>query len=314
VRQLRPSPLVVITGPTAVGKSALALDLAERFDAEIISADSRQVYAGMSIGTAAPTPADMQRVPHYLVGHVEPDEPYDIARFAREVDASLEAIWARGRAALLVGGSYHYIRTVVDRLALPSVPPSASLRNRLEREAEVIGAAALHARLAEIDPAAAATILPGNLRRTVRALEVIELTGRPFSEQSRSRGPARLALRLALTCERGELYRRIDDRVDTMLSDGWAEEVRSLLERGFGAELPSMSGSGYRELVAHLRGEISLDEAAQLARYSTHAFARRQYTWFRRDALLHWVERGPDLYSRAEGLVRDYLSNGEDGG
>jgi tRNA dimethylallyltransferase len=304
----------VITGPTAVGKSALALELAEQFGAEIISADSRQVYSGMPIGTAAPTPSDRQRVPHHLVGHVEPDELYDIARFAREADASLGAIWARGRPAILVGGSYHYIRTVVERLTLPGVPPSASVRLRLENEAAQVGAAELHARLAAIDPSAAAQILPGNLRRTVRALEVIELTGRRFSEQSRQRGPARPALRLALTCDRSELYRRIDDRVDTMLADGWLDEVRALLERGFGADLPSMSGSGYRELVAHLGGEITLREAAQRARYATHAFARRQYAWFRRDTLLQWVERGPDLYSRAEGLVRDYLANGDDGG
>ncbi len=302
--------LVVLTGPTAVGKSVLALALAERFGAEIISADSRQVYRGMEIGTAVPTPEDRARVPHHLVSYVEPDQPYDVATYQRDAEAALAGVAARGRPALLVGGSYHYIQAVVERLALPAVPPQPELRARLEAEEAALGTAALYARLAALDPAAAADILPGNLRRIVRALEVIEVTGRPFSAQSRRRGPPRPALRLALTCPRSELYRRIDERVDDMLAAGWLEEVRALLARGFDRRLPSMSASGYRELAAYLEGELTLEEAVRRTKFSTHAFARRQYAWFRRDPALVWIERGPGLERQAERLIHDYLTGG----
>ena len=303
--------LVVLSGPTAVGKSALALELAERFGAEIVSADSRQVYRGMEIGTAAPSLADRARIPHHLVSYVEPDEAYDVARYQRDADAVLAEIAHRGRPALLVGGSYHYIQAVVERLHLPGVPPQPAIRARLEAEAAAIGAAALHARLAALDPAAAAAILPGNLRRTIRALEVIDVTGRRFSEQSRERGAPRAALRLALTCARAELYRRIDARVEAMLAAGWLDEVRALLARGIDRRYPSMSASGYRELAAHLVGELTLETAVQRTKFSTHAFARRQYAWLRRDAALVWIERGPWMTRRAEELMRAYLEGGD---
>ena len=299
--------LIVLTGPTAVGKSALALGLAERFGAEIISADSRQVYRGMRIGTAAPSASDRARVRHHLVDYVEPDEPYDVARYQCDSEAALAEVASRRRPALLVGGSYHYIQAVVERLVLPGVPAHPDLRARLEAEGARVGPLALHARLAALDPAAAEAIVPANVRRTIRALEVIELTGRPFSSLSRRRAAARPALRLVLTCAREELYRRIDDRVEAMLREGWLDEVGALLARGVDRRAPAMSASGYRELVAVLEGELGLDEAMQRTKYSTHAFARRQYAWLRRDRELVWVERGPDMEPRAMALMRDYL-------
>ncbi len=302
--------MIVLCGPTAVGKSALALRLAERFGAAIVSADSRQVYRGMEIGTAAPTADELARVPHYMVGYLDPSDPYDVATYQRDADACLAKLAERGMPTLLVGGSYHYVQAVIERLSLPSVPPHPQIRFALEAAAAKIGASGLHARLAALDPDAAEDILPANLRRTIRALEVIEVTGRRFSEQSRERGPARPCLRLALTCERADLYRRIDNRVDEMLRNGWPEEVRALLNRGLSVDLPAMSASGYRELVAYLSGEMGLEQAAQLVKFSTHAFARRQYAWLRRDAKLHWLSRGPEMEPAAEMLVRDYLALG----
>jgi len=229
----RSQPLVVISGPTAVGKSALAMALAPRFRAEIISADSRQVYRGMDIGTAKPTHADRARVPHHCLDLVDPDEPYSAARYREDGEAALAAVWCRGRVAFVVGGTLHYIQTLVDRLPLPGVAPDPELRRELEAVAAREGPPALHARLAALDPAAAAAIDARNLRRVVRALEVCLRSGGRFSELGRRPGEARPALRLALCMERRDLYRRIDARIREMLADGWLEEVRRLLARGY---------------------------------------------------------------------------------
>ena len=307
----RDPPLLVLTGPTAVGKSALALALAERFGAEIVSADSRQVYRLMDVGTAKPTPAERARVPHHLLDLVDPDEPFSVADYQAAADAALADLAARRRVALLVGGSPHYVQAVVDRLTLPRVTPQPALRRELEALAAAEGPPALHARLAALDPQAAARADPANVRRLVRAIEVVVATGQPFSSLGRRRGPPRPALHLALTAPRAELYARIDARVDAMLSAGWLAEVEALLARGYPPSLPSLSATGYRELAQVVRGERPLAEAVALIRYRTHAFARRQYTWLRRDDRLEWYSIGADLQARVAERVSRYLQQGE---
>lgn len=301
------APLIVLTGPTGIGKSALALALAERFGGEILVADSRQVYRELDIGTAKPTPAERARVPHHLLDLVPPDASFSVADYQAAAEAALADVARRGRLPLLVGGTLHYIQAVVDRLVLPGVPPQPALRAELEDLARREGPAVLVERLRRLDPEAAARIDPHNVRRLVRALEVIAATGQPFSVVGRRRGPERPALHLALTAPRAELYARIDARVHAMLAAGWLEEVARLLAR-YDPALPSLSGIGYRELALVVRGELPLAEAVPLICHRTHAFARRQYTWARRDPRLEWFAIGPGLEARVAARVAQYLA------
>jgi tRNA dimethylallyltransferase len=301
-------PLVLVTGPTAVGKSALALRLAERFDAEIVSADSRLVYRGLDIGTAKPSPAERARVPHHLIDLVEPDEPFAVSDYQAAADAVLADLARRGRVTLLVGGSPHYVQAVVDRLSFPAVAPRPALRRELEALAAREGAAAVFARLERLDPAAAARADPWNVRRLIRAIEVVESSGQPFSDLGRRRGETRPALYLALTAPRPLLYERIDARVDAMLAAGWQAEVEGLLARGLDPALPSLSATGYHELAQVIQGQLALAAAVERIKYRTHAFARRQYTWLRRDVRLEWYPIGPALEQTAIDRVARYLA------
>jgi len=301
-------PLVVVTGPTAVGKSALAVALAERFDAEIISADSRLVYRGLDVGTAKPSLAERSRVPHHLIDLVEPDQPFSVADFQAAAEAALDDVARRDHLALLVGGSPHYVQAVVDRLVLPAVAPQPARRQELEALATREGAGAVFARLQRLDPAAAARADPWNVRRLIRAIEVVESTGEPFSRLGRRREPARPALHLALTAPRPQLYAWIDARVDAMLAAGWRAEVEGLLARGLDPALPSLSATGYRELVQAIHGELPLATAVERIKFRTHAFARRQYTWLRRDPRLEWHLVGPELQQSAIDRVARYLA------
>ncbi|MDP8925064.1 MAG: tRNA (adenosine(37)-N6)-dimethylallyltransferase MiaA [Chloroflexota bacterium] len=300
----RPFPIVVLAGPTGVGKSALGLDLAERFGFEIVSADSRQVYRQLAIGTAKPTPAERARVPHHLVDYVDLDEPYSVARFRADGDRVLADLARRGVGALVVGGTQHYVEALIDRIEPPAVPPDPELRSALEREVAERGTDALHAQLAAVDPASAAAIPATNVRRVVRALEVTRATGRPFSEVSRRRGTPLPALRLALTMPRDELYRRVDERVDAMLAAGWLDEIRAVLAAGYSPNLPALSSTGYRELIAALRGEIPLEEAIQRTKWSTHAYIRRQYVWLRHHGGYEWIEQGSGAFEATARIER----------
>lgn len=306
-------PIIAIVGPTGVGKTALALELAPEIRGEVISADSRQVYRGMAIGTAQPTAEELARVRHHLVGFLPPDQPFSAAQFVDAAEQALADIARRGGVALVVGGTYHYVQALLDRLALPRVPPRWERRRALEL-ASPERRRALHEQLARLDPAAAAAIPPSNVRRVIRALEVIEATGRPFSEVGRRRGRPRRALWLALTMPRQALYARVDARVEEMLRRGWLDEIRALLAAGYSPELPALTSTGYRELIRYLRGEIPLDEAIRLVKYSTHAYIRRQYAWLRRDPRLIWLEQGPGLVERARALVHDCLKTHPPGG
>jgi tRNA dimethylallyltransferase len=302
------SPLVVIVGPTAVGKTRLALRLAGELGAEIVSADSRQVYRGMDIGTDKPAAEERQRVPHHLVDIVDPDEKLTLARYQDMAYAAIEDVLARGRVPLLVGGTGLYIKAVVEGWSIPRVKPNEALRAELYREAEVKGEEALHARLRQVDPVAAEKIDPRNVRRVIRALEVYLETGKPISELQRRRPPPYRILQIGLTMDRAALYQRIDQRVDRMIERGLVEEVRGLVEQGYGRELPAMSGLGYRQIGCYLRDEISLEEAICLIKRDTRRFVRQQYNWFRLDdERIHWFQALDDPYERVKGVILQFL-------
>jgi len=278
--------VIAIVGPTASGKSALALRAAARSGGEIVSADSRQVYRGMDIGTAKPTAAERRRVPHHCIDLVDPSEAYDAARYQRDGRAALADIASRGKIAYVVGGTGLYVRALLDGLLLDAAPTDPEVRAGLERRAETEGAAALHRDLARIDPAAAERVDPRNARRVVRYLELATLAGRV--PQQREVGVA--ARRVGLDPPRAWLDERIGARVRQMVDGGVLEETRRLVERGLDPRLPSMSGHGYVHWAAHLRGEVGLDAAIAATAKDVRAYSRRQMTWFRRDPEIRWVD------------------------
>ncbi len=284
-----PAPLAVLCGPTAVGKTSLAVALAQHLGAEIVCADSRTVYRGMDIGTAKPTAAQRAAVPHHLLDVADPEETFTVAQFQRLARAAIAAIRDRGRLPLLVGGTGLYIRAVVDDFHIPAVAPDSALRARLEADARAHGPAALHARLQAVDPVAASCIHPHNVRRVIRALEVCLATGRPISAQQR-RGPSTAAVLVGLWRARVDLYRRIDARVDEQLAAGLLDETRRLLQRGVPHEAPAMQGLGYKELAGYLLGRYDYAEAVRRLKRNTRRYAKRQLTWFRRDARIRWVD------------------------
>ncbi len=283
--------LIAVVGPTATGKTALAVALARAIDGEIVGADSRQVYRRMDIGTAKPTPEERALAPHHLLDVVDPDEPFSLAEYLELATAALEDVWARGHQPLLVGGSGQYVWALLEGWTVPRLPPQRELRRSLEERAAREGADALHRELARVDPRAAAGIDPQNVRRVIRALEVYEATGQPISHRQEKAPPGWDTLILGLTCPRDELYRRIDARVDGMMEAGLVGEVRRLLALGYSRELPAMSGIGYREVCQHLAGELDLPAAVARIKTATHRLARQQATWFRRDdPRIGWID------------------------
>lgn len=286
-------PLVVLVGPTAVGKTEISIELAERLEGEIVSADSRLFYRGMDIGTAKPTREERQRVPHHLIDVANPDETWSLAVFQHAAAQAIADIQGRSKIPFLVGGTGQYIQAVTHAWAPPATQPDAQMRSVLEELAKNLGNDWLHQRLKLLDPAAAQAIDPRNLRRTVRALEVVFSTGRRFSDQ-RGQGdsPYRL-LTIGLIRPRPELYARVDARVEAMFKAGLLDEVRNLLAQGYSPDLPTMSAIGYRECIAVLRREMSLEEAKVSMRRLTRNFVRRQANWFKAlDKEIHWFEAG----------------------
>lgn len=274
-------PLLVLVGPTSVGKTELSLRLAAHLDAEIVSADSRYLYRGLDIGTAKPGPAELARIPHHLVDVTAPDQPWSLAGYKQAATAAIADIHARGRLPMLVGGTGQYVRALLQGWQIPAGGDNLSLRAHLTAQAETAaGLAALHAQLCELDPTGALQVDARNPRRVVRALEVCISTGRPFSAQRTRVAPDYRACQLGLTLPRAELYARIDARVDQMLADGLLAETQALAAQGLAWELPALSALGYRQLGAHLRGECSLAEAVLRIKHDTRRFARRQYAWF----------------------------------
>jgi tRNA dimethylallyltransferase len=300
--------IIVLTGPTGVGKTALAVELVKRFGGEIISADSRQIYKYLDIGTAKPTPEELAQAPHHLIDYVDPAEPFSVTRYREDADRILDRFGAEGKIAWVVGGSWHYIQAAIDRIEPPRVAPRPELRAELEREAAEHGPEALHARLAAVDPVGAASIERRNVRRVVRALEVTLTLGRPFSEVGRNRGSPLPSLKLVLSMPRQQVYDWVDARVDAMIAAGWLDEVRGLIERGYDESMPSLSSHGYRELMAVARGTMSLEEAAQKTKWAIHSYVRRQDLWLKKQLEYHWIAAGPDALEAASALVKPFLT------
>jgi tRNA dimethylallyltransferase len=309
-----PAPIVVVTGPTAAGKSALALALAQRFGGEIVNADSMQVYRGLDVGTAKPSLAERARVPHHAFDLVDPDEQYDAGRYAQDAARAVEAIHARGRPAFLVGGSGLYLRALLEGLSV-GVGRDPELRRALEAEDERARAAGdpehLHRRLAEIDPTSAAALHPNDRVRIVRALEVYTRTGRAPSVVYREACRAARAwrvLQLAIDPGREALAERIDRRCEAMIAGGLLQEVRALRDRGYGAELPSMRAIGYRHMQPVVDGLDTLANVLEAMRRDTRQFARRQRTWLRRVEGVAWMH--PDHGETIGRRVARFLEEG----
>lgn len=322
-RPVTKPPLLVILGPTATGKTALSLALAEQIGErlEIISADSAMVYRHLDIGTAKPSREEQQGIPHHLIDIIDPDEKFSVADFQSAAAKAAEEIHARGRLPVVVGGTGFYIRSLVDSFEFPPMEPDWNLRRRLEAEAEAEGRPVLHRKLKEVDPVSARRLHPNDMHRVIRALEVYTLTGRPLSSYggvsspepdpgtSPGEGPGKDAgerpfrdLKLGLTTDRDLLYERINHRVDEQIKRGFVGETQRVLDMGYAPDCPGLQVLGYRQITAHLQGELDLDEAVRIIKRDTRHFARRQFTWFRREPRVHWLKMGPD------GLTEDIIT------
>ena len=297
--------LILIVGPTAVGKTEFAIQLAERLNGEIVSADSRLFYRGMDIGTAKPSREEQARVLHHLIDIADPDEILSLAVFQQKARETLSNIHTRNKIPFLVGGTGQYIRAVAEGWTPPEVEPDDRLRGELVRIKEDKGLYWLHEKLKELDPLAAAKIDPRNYRRTIRALEVILRTGRRFSEQrGQSESPYRL-ITIGLTRPRAELYDRVDQRIDLMFAGGFLDEVKSLLAKGYSPSLPTMSAIGYRECVRVIKGELTEEQAKAEMRRVTRVFVRRQANWFKEsDPQIKWFTVGDGIVERIESYIR----------
>ncbi len=301
-------PLVAVVGPTGVGKTDLALDLAEKFHGEIVSADSRQVYRFMDIGTAKPDAQQLGRAQHHLIDLIDPDGEFSLALYQKAVARCFADIHRRNRLPLLVGGSGLYVRSVLEGWQTPQVSPDKVFRERLQARAAADGGVSLFKELQGCDPEGASRIDRRNLRRVIRALEVCQSTGIPFSQWQKKITPDLDVLIIGLTAERGELYRRVDRRVDDMLARGLVSEVEGLLARGYGADLPSMSGLGYRQIMDYLAGRVTLEGATERIKCETHRFVRHQYAWFHLDdKRIRWFNIGQDFVPEVIKTVSEFL-------
>jgi tRNA dimethylallyltransferase len=285
--------ILVICGPTASGKSDLALRLAEQLEAEIINADSMQVYRGMEIGTAKPSVEERARIPHHLIDIVRPDQPFSAADFAAEANVAIRAICSRGKRTIVVGGTGLYIRALLKGLVDSPGDTGGEIRQELRAEAQQLGNQAMLEELRRVDPELAERIHPNNLVRIIRALEVFRTTGIPLSRYQQEHafsGQSYLNMQIGIRVERPLLYSRIDERVNLMLEQGLVREVQQLLNAGFGPELKAMRAIGYKEVTGHLAGEYCLDEAIRLIKRDTRHYAKRQLTWFNADKDIIWLE------------------------
>ena len=281
-------PVIVLLGPTAVGKTELSLGLCEQLRGEVVGADSRQIYRGMAIGTAMPTPAEQARVPHHLIEICDPDEPFSLAQYQARAYATIDAIHGRGNVPFLVGGSALYLRAVVGGLRIAEVPPNPALRAELETLLAKQGRDALFHRLQTLDPATAAVIDAQNPRRVLRALEIFLTTGQSKIDLEGTEAPPYRFLLVGLDRPRDALYARVDQRVDQMIAQGLIEETQRLLAAGYRPPLPAITSLGYREIMAYLAGELTLPAAIEKIKTETHRYVRHQYTWFRKMEPITW--------------------------
>lgn len=287
-------PLIILTGPTAVGKTKASIGLAKKIGGEIISADSMQVYKYMDIGSAKIRQEEMDGVPHHLIDVLMPEEEFNVVRFQSLAKKAMEEIYAKGHIPIVVGGTGFYIQALLYDIDFTANEEETSYRNELETYAKLNGAEALHEKLKEVDPVSAQTIHANNIKRVIRALEFYHQTGQKISEhnaQERQKESPYAFAYFVLNDDRKVLYDRIEKRIDQMLEEGLVEEVRALKERGCTRELVSMQGLGYKEILAYLEGEITLSEAVYLLKRDTRHFAKRQLTWFRRERDVIWIEK-----------------------
>lgn len=297
-------PLLALVGPTAAGKSELALQLARRLKTDIISVDSAQIYRGLDIGTAKVTAEEQKLVRHHLIDLVEPDEDYSVADYQRDARAVIASLWQRGRLPFMVGGTGLYLRAVIADYAFGGRGKDEALRARLRAEADAMGAGELHRRLEQLDPAAAAKIHPRDRRRIIRALEVLTLEGNPISRQvedTQKREPPYRLLLYGLTLPRPLLYRAIEERTERMMAGGLIEEVKGLLEQGYPRSSPGLQILGYRQIVSYIAGEMGREEAVAEIKMKTRRLAKRQLTWFRRERRIAWLDHAAG--GGAEGLA-----------
>ena len=293
IRQTKETPLLIIAGPTASGKSASAVELAIRMDGEVVSADSMQVYRGMDIGSAKVTQEEMRGVPHHLIDCVDPSENWNVVRFKEQAREAVRDIAGRGKLPILCGGTGFYIQALLYDIDFTQMEENTPLRERLSDMAAEKGPEAVHALLAQRDPASAAAIHPNNIKRVIRALEFIEESGSSIAAhnaQQRERESAYRSVFFVLTMDRAKLYERIDRRVDIMMQQGLLEEVTKLRDLGIPRDSTAMQGIGYKQIFGFLEGEYSLEEAVRLIKRDTRHFAKRQLTWFRREKEVHWVD------------------------
>ncbi|HHW55329.1 MAG: tRNA (adenosine(37)-N6)-dimethylallyltransferase MiaA [bacterium] len=283
-------PLLVIVGPTAVGKTKTAIQVAHRLQGEVVSADSRQVYRYMDIGTAKPDWEEREGIPHHLIDIVNPDEEFSVADYQRLAQRVIRDIWERNKLPILAGGTGFYINAVIDNYNFSSTAVNREFRQRMRKLGEKYGGAYLLEKLRGVDPVAAERLHPNDLRRIIRALEVYEYTGRPISqwEREQDKESPYLLYIAGLTMDRTSLYSLINERVERMIARGLVDEVRDLLARGYSPDLNSMQGLGYKEIIPYLEGKVSLEEAVEILQRNTRRFAKRQLTWFRRDRRINW--------------------------
>ncbi len=311
-RESDAEPIVAVVGPTATGKSDLALDLAERLGGEVVNADAMQFYRGMDIGTAKLPVAERRGIAHHQLDVLDVTEEASVAGYQAAARADIASIRGRGHRPILVGGSGLYVRAALDRLEIP--PTDTVVRARLEAEAEVVGADAMHARLLTLDPRAAAVILPGNRRRVIRALEVIELTGRPFSASMPTREFVSPAVVLGLRVDRDLLVERIDGRVERMWEEGLRHETETLLTHGLRDGVTASRAIGYSQAIAVVDGAIDEAAARSDTAQATRRYARRQESWFRPDPRIVWLDaNAPDLVDQALTAVREADARAHDG-
>ena len=302
-------PLIVILGPTAVGKTKISLEIVKRFQGEIVSADSRLFYRGMDIGTAKPTPEEQERVPHHLIDVADPDEDWSLAVFLPRALEIIREIHNRNNLPFLVGGTGQYIQAVIQGWDLPEIKPDLTLRTALNKWAVEIGSDGMRKRLAALDHAAAENIDGPNIRRMIRAMEVIFTSGRKFSSQKTKSGSPFNVFQVGLTRPRDELYRRIDLRIESMLQAGLVEEVRGLLEAGYSPDLSSLSAIGYKQIIAHLLEGIALEEAVDQIRSKTRKYVRQQANWFKEnDPEIHWFSASNHPIEKICRKIQHFLS------
>ncbi|MFO7295180.1 MAG: tRNA (adenosine(37)-N6)-dimethylallyltransferase MiaA [Caldicoprobacter sp.] len=304
-------PLVVIVGPTAVGKTKLSIELAKVLNGEIVSADSMQIYRYMDIGTAKPTVEERQGIPHHMIDIIDPGQEFSVAEYQRLATQAIDDIYRRGKLPIVVGGTGLYIKSLLYPMNFTDASYDPEFRKELQRQAEIMGKEYLHRKLQAVDPKTAARLHPNDVRRVIRALEVYHLTGKPMSEYDQGLEKMEYKYNVAmigLTMDRAKLYQRINQRVDEMMKKGLLDEVKGMLDRGYTRDMISMQGLGYKELMEYLEGRVSLEEAIDILKRETRRYAKRQLTWFRAQKDIVWVD--VDQFESHEALVKwclDYI-------